>query len=289
MHRRNPRNAMKLDYKSIKDESYFTLTNFSCELSMDLLERKGFYKILWTRDNAADIILDGYKVHVKKNQVVFCTPLNIMELHKNSGLVAIVFNREFYCIRDHDEEVSCNGFLFFGSSMPPIITLNEKDIKSFEMMFFILQEEFETKDHIQGEMLRVILKRLLIKATRLIKQENPELYDSKSQFDTVRQYHILVEQHFKEKHQVSNYAEMLFKSPKTLSNLFNKSGVKTPLKMINERIILEAKRLLFYSDKTAEEIGYELGFNEPAHFSKFFKNQVGTPPGTYKNKYKDSL
>lgn len=280
---------MKLEYTSIKDESALTLTNFNCGPSMQLLEKKGFYKILWARDSKASLIIDGYRIELEQHQVIFCTPLNVMELKKDSGLMAVVFNREFYCIRDHDAEVSCNGFLFFGSSMPPIITLSESDIKSFEAMFHIFKEEFETKDHIQGEMLRSILKRLLIKATRLIKIENPEEDIPKPQYDMVRQYHILVEQNFREKHQVADYAEMLFKSPKTLSNLFKKSGDKSPLKIINERIILEAKRLLFYSDKTAEEIGYEIGFNEPAHFSKFFKNQVGAPPSAFKKRFKESL
>lgn len=280
---------MKLDYSSIKDESSLTLTNFTCGPAMNLLDRKGLYKILWAKEKDATIIVDGYRLPVLKNQVAFCTPLNIVEMKKDSGLTAVVFNREFYCIRDHDAEVSCQGFLFFGSSLPPVVTLSDKDKASFEAMFLILKEEFETKDHIQGEMLRSILKRLLIKATRLIKNEQPEADLPKPQYDLVRQYHILVEHHFREKHQVADYAEMLFKSPKTLSNLFNKSGDKSPLKIINERIVLEAKRLLFYSDKTAEEIGYEVGFSEPAHFSKYFKNQVGSPPATFKKEFKASL
>ena len=280
---------MKLDYSSIKDESFLTLTNFSCGPAMNLLDRKGMYKILWAKDKDATIIVDGYRLQILKNQVAFCTPLNIVEMEKDAGLTALIFNREFYCIRDHDAEVSCQGFLFFGSSLPPVVTLNEKDVASFEAMFFMLKEEFETKDHIQGEMLRSIVKRLLIKATRLIKIEKSEEDMPKPQYDMVRQYHLLVEQHFREKHQVADYAEMLFKSPKTLSNLFKKSGDKSPLKIINERIILEAKRLLFYSDKTAEEIGYEVGFSEPAHFSKFFKNQVGSPPTTFKKQFKESL
>lgn len=280
---------MKLDYTSIKDESHFTLTNFTCGPAMNLLDRKGMYKILWAKDQDATILVDGYRLKIKKNQVVFCTPLNIVEMNRDSGVTAVVFNREFYCIRDHDEEVSCQGFLFFGSSLPPTITLNEKETKSFEAMFLILKEEFETKDHIQGEMLRSILKRLLIKSTRLIKQDNPEADLPKPQYDLVRQYHILVEKHFREKHQVADYADMLFKSPKTLSNLFKKSGDKSPLEIINERIILEAKRLLFYSDKTAEEIGYEVGFSEPAHFSKFFKNKVGSPPASFKKQFKETL
>ncbi len=280
---------MKLQYTSIKDESALTLTNFNCGPSQQLLKDKNLYKILWSNGHEVDIIVDGYRLTLKHNQIVFCTPLNVLEIPRDSKMLALVFNREFYCIRDHDAEVSCNGFLFFGSSLPPVITLSDKEAKSFEAMFLMIQEEFETKDHIQGEMLRVLLKRMLIKASRLAQKDFPEPEIPKPQLDMVRQYHVLVEQHFREKHAVAQYAELLFKSPKTLSNLFKKTGDKSPLKIINERIVLEAKRLLFYSDKTAEEIGYELGFNEPTHFSKFFKNQVGHPPATFKKNFQETL
>lgn len=273
---------MKLQYNSIIEESSIILTNFNCSPAQQLLKDKGFYKIIWARDGDCVLNVDGYSIKLKQHQVLFSTTLNVLDISKNSGIIAIVFNREFYCIRDHDYEVSCNGILFFGSSQPPIITLNEKDVRSFEAMFVIFKEEFETKDHIQGEMLRVILKRLLIKSSRLIK-ESIKLKDvPKTQLDTVRKFYILVEQYFKEKHKVADYAELMYKSPKTLSNVFKKSNYPTPLAVINDRIILEAKRQLLFSNKTAEEIAYELGYNEGAHFSKFFKAHTGLPPVSFR-------
>jgi AraC family transcriptional activator of pobA len=112
----------------------------------------------------------------------------------------------------------------------------------------------------------------------LIKQESNQTDLSVKQVELIRKFNILVEQHFKEKHQVADYADLLFKSPKTLSNFFKKNNVNSPLKVINGRIVAEAKRLLLYSDKSAEEIAYELGYNEPSHFSKFFKTQAGVSP-----------
>ncbi len=274
---------MKFDYTNAKDESTFILTDFRCASSRILLKNNGLYKIIWCREHTVTIMVDGYEVTLQKGQVVFCTPVNILEIDKDiKGLISIVFNREFYCIRDHDKEVSCNGFLFFGSSYPPIITLSDEDKMSFEMTVFFFEEEFKIRDHLQGEMLRTVLKRLLIKSSRLIKIRLPEPDITNTQLDTIRKFNLLIEKHFKEKHQVAEYAELLFKSPKTLSNLFYKYSDKSPLRVINERIILEAKRLLTFSDKTAEEIAFELGYKEAGHFSKFFKKQVGKSPIEFK-------
>ena len=81
-----------------------------------------------------------------------------------------------------------------------------------------------------------------------------------TQNDIVREFNYLVESHFKEKHTVADYADLLFKSPKTISNVFKKMGVKSPLQYIQERIHLEARRMLWYTSKDVSEIAYELGF-----------------------------
>lgn len=275
---------MKLEFKGTIEESSFILTDFNCSPAQELLRDSNYYKIIWAQEKACTLLVDGYEMILQHHQILFSTPLNMLEVPKNSGIIAIAFNREFYCIRDHDYEVSCQGLLFFGSSQPPIITLNEKDEKSFRAMFSIFEEEFETKDHIQGEMLRVILKRLIIKSTRLVTELKGIQQLPTPQLNIVRKFHLLVEQYFKQKHQVTDYAEMLHKSPKTISTLFKKAGYATPLSIINDRLLLEAKRLLLFSHKTAEEIAFELGYSEGAHFSKFFKSHTGLPPVSFREK-----
>jgi AraC-like DNA-binding protein len=116
----------------------------------------------------------------------------------------------------------------------------------------------------------------------MLKEDLPQPSINNTNMDIIRQYNILVERHFREKHKVKEYADLLFKSPKTLSNLFHKYGDKTPLAVINERILLEAKRLLLYSDKTTEEITFDLGYTDTGHFSKFFKNHEGLSPSLFK-------
>lgn len=274
---------MKLEYSTFRDEDSFILTNFNCEPSLALLEKKGLYKILWCRNNAASVKVDGYELRLEKDEVIFCTPLNVMEITLGTeGLIAFVFNKEFFCIQTYDEQVSCNGFLFFGSSQPQTVKLCEKEKRHFSMMLTSFEEDFSIRDHLQGEMLRSLLKRMLILSTRMIKKDLPEPDISHTQLEIIRKYNLLVEKHFREKHQVKDYAELLYKSPKTLSNLFKQFGDKSPLQVIHERILLEAKRLLLYSDKTAEEIAFELGYSDSGHFSKFFKKHEGLSPSIFK-------
>ena len=129
-------------------------------------------------------------------------------------------------------------------------------------------------------MLRMLTARLIITATRLIKlQGNIEITDKQS--DLLRNFNVLVETHFRTEHSVGFYAEKLFKSPKTLSNTFSKYN-KSPLQIIHDRIILEAKRLLIYSDKTNKEIAYELGFDDASHLSRMFKKHTNLSPTLFK-------
>jgi len=93
--------------------------------------------------------------------------------------------------------------------------------------------------------------------------------------DFVRNFSVLLESNFKTEHEVKFYASSLNKSPKTLSNIFNLLQQPAPSKLIQRRIILEAKRYLHYTDKSAKEIAYDLGFESPAHFSRFFKMYSG--------------
>lgn len=100
--------------------------------------------------------------------------------------------------------------------------------------------------------------------------------------DIVREYNFLVEQHFKTRHTVAEYADLLNKSPKTLANLFGKFTQSTLLQFIQERRMLEARRLLRYTDKSVKEIANDLGFEDVQTFSRFFKTNEKTSPTAYR-------
>lgn len=241
-------------------------------------------KFLWNRNDCPlTIQIDGMDLELMPNQIITVTYLQFVSYEQTQlPLSAILFNREFYCISDHDSEVSCNGILFFGTQDIPIISIPQNQENKFNLLHQMFVEEFSTPDNIQGDMLQMLLKRLIIMSTRLAKEQLIVKSLGNEQIDIIRRFNFLVDMHYKTKRKVSDYAEMLFKSPKTLSNLFSIYNQKSPQQIILERIALEAKRLINYTDKQNQEIAFELGFNDPAHFSRFFKKMTQMTPSEYR-------
>ena len=189
--------------------------------------------------------------------------------------LTFLFNSNFYCIFGHDDEVSCNGFLFHGSSRVMKLKLSPEQSANLNDIIRIFRQESAVRDNLQEEMLRIILKRFIITCTRIAREKCGVTPEQEKAFDIVRRFYILVDQHFREKKQVQDYADLLFRSPKTLSNLFASCGVPSPLRIIHERVEAEAKRLLLYTPKSAKEISELLGFEDLSTFSRFFKKMTG--------------
>jgi AraC family transcriptional activator of pobA len=239
--------------------------------------------ILWFRADHNEFIIDGQTYSFSKNQIIFLTEFHKVTVKKKGETNYLRFNRPFYCVIDHDTEVSCKGILFFGSSQLPIIQLPDEEIEHLETLWKMFAIEMKSKDHPQIGMLQMMLERYLILCTRLYKLQK-HFHNKKNDSDVIREFNFLVEQHFKTKHKVTEYADLLNKSSKTISNIFSKISPKSPLKCIQESIMLEAKRLLYYTDKPIKEIAYEIGYEDIQTFSRFFKNQEGISPSEYKEK-----
>lgn len=238
-----------------------------------------FHTIAWNRGADQIVTIDEVPYHFKSNHILPIMLNQSFAFERPQDIVAWQFNREFYCIVNHDAEVGCVGFLFFGPSPTMFVELSVDDLRRLNEMLESFDEEFTNNESIKGEMLRNLLVQLIIKITRLAKKQyvGAEAI-SEEKFNLIRQYNLLVEIHFRQQHQVQFYAALLNKSPKTISNYFALYSKKTPLQVITERLITEAKRLFYYTDKSVKEIAAELGFDEVAHFSKFFKNNTSQNP-----------
>lgn len=81
---------------------------------------------------------------------------------------------------------------------------------------------------------------------------------------------------------VGYYAKRLHTTPQNLNHICQKCRQQSASELIATYIVSEAKRLLFYTDKTVSEIGYALGFKDNSHFTKYFKKRVGKTPSRYR-------
>lgn len=247
-------------------------------------DRKNKYlTIAWNRGPYQKVMIDNTSFDIPENCFLPLMVNQSFNFERPESIIAWQFNREFYCIVNHDKEVGCVGFLFYGSSGNLFLNLNEKEDKKIGLLLEVFKDEFENTDQIQEDMLRMLLVRLIITLTRIAKQQYLPAGESDDQkFDLVRNFNLMVENHYKLHHDVKFYADLLHKSPKTLSNAFAIYGNKSPLQVIQDRVILEAKRLFYYTDKSAKEVASDLGFEDAAHFSKFFKNQTSVNPSDFK-------
>lgn len=253
------------------------------DVDVVLKKNNDFLSVYWNSEKQTTLIIDNVTYTLKPNQIVFLTEMHKVDISNIENVNCIQFNRYFYCIDNHDSEIGCKGVLFFGASQVPIINLNEENRKKFELLWIVFQTELKNKDELQIEMLQMLLKRFLIIATRIFKDENKIVHVQETKMDVIRNFSFLVEVHYKTKHSVAEYADLMNKPAKSLTNLFANHIEKTPLQIIQDRIFLEAKRILLNSNKSIKETAYELGFEDIQSFSRFFKNKQGVSPKEFRD------
>lgn len=203
----------------------------------------------------------------------------------------LFYNRDFYCIQIHDEEVACDGLLFNNSNHMPMTVVAQKDAIFINYLFACIDEEFSLAESSHEEMLRTYLKQLLIKSTRLWKKQhlNSMIMQQNSDLEFFRRFTLLVEKYYKEKHSVADYADLLLMAAKTLTHKFKRLNLPQPNEVIKNRLMLEAKRLLVHTTLSAKEIAYDLGYEDPAYFSRLFQVKTGESPSGFRAKYLASL
>lgn len=239
-------------------------------------------RVIWNTGDRLVARVDGQRLQLERDQLLFLTEHHRVEVEEITACRFVRFDRPFFCVIDRDSEVGCKGILFFGASELPVLTIDPVEKEKFDILWRMFTLEMLSADSMQNEMLHMMLRRLLILCTRLYKSQRSMSALAEQEVEVVREFHFLVETHFRSLHAVADYAELLHRSPKTLANLFAASGKRSPLKHIQDRIMVEARRLIRYSDRPMKDIAEELGFEDVQTFSRFFKTQEGASPTDFR-------
>ncbi|WP_333599727.1 helix-turn-helix domain-containing protein [Flavobacterium sp.] len=263
----------------------FKLFSFEDNSSFDHIQRLNYYSLIWIQKGSGKVKVDFSEYDFTENQLLAFAPYQPFMLTTKEEIEGVVihFHPDFFCIHKHHQEVACHGVLFNNIYEPPYVTIDASAKSTLDMILEQIKTEMQNPALAQYELLISYLKIVLITASRLKKEQQPPADTSESTTPFILQnLKNYIELHYKTKHSASDYADLLHITPKSLAKIAKTHFNKTLTNLISERIIIEAKRELYLTNKPVKEIAFELGYDDEHYFSRFFKNNAEVSPQIYR-------
>ena len=238
-----------------------------------------FYTIILVQEGKGIFYLDDTKYSFQGPIIFFATPFQKIEIKTtiNTQLKMIQFHGDFYCIEFHKSEVGCNGLLFNNIFLSPLVQLSSQMLSKVKNIWKELTSEFD-EGQPEWPILIAYLQLLLARASSIkLKQISKEEYLI-SLDDEMMALKALIESNYNIHHSPSFYAKALGMPINTLTKKCKKHFGRSPRDLIQERIIVEAKRRLHLTRQLVKQISYELNFKDEYYFSRFFKKRVNMSP-----------
>ena len=217
--------------------------------------------------------------------LLFSTPLQVIYVEECelSNCKMLQFHGDFYCIEFHREEVSCNGLLFNNIYIDPVVVLSDKEAALFDSILNDLNDELN--EDVPSEItLRAYLQLFLAKSSAIKLKAIAENRDKTEKDELMDRFKSLLNEHFLTLHKPSDYAALLSITPDNLTKRATRYFKKTPSQLIQERLILEAKKQLHLTRKSIKEIAWNLKFQDEFYFSRVFKKFTKVSPQTFRDK-----
>ena len=264
----------------------FKLFSFEDNSYFDHLQRNNYYSLIWVREGSGKLKTDFSEYNFERNSLFAFTPYQpFMFLSNMIKGIAIYFHSDFFCIHKHQTEVTCNGVLFNNIYDQPFVLVDEKLQATLETTIDQIKAEMQNPGLAQYELLISYMKIFLISASRLKTEQQPQamvLKEGDKKHILLQNLKEAIEKDFKSKHNPNDYAVLLNISPNALAKITKKHFNKTLTSLITERIIIEAKRELYLTNKSIKEIAYELGYGDEFYFSRLFKKNTDISPTVYR-------
>lgn len=247
--------------------------------------RRQFNLIYLLLEGEHDVKLGADHLQLNPNDLVI-VPENTLYASdhiKNCRGYCIHFKPEF--LKPQLARPLTEEFPYFHFDAPHIINLNQHESEIIQRAFRSIIEEYDRSSPEKNSLLCNFILILLLRVREIYRTRVKELKKNISRHEQLaNSFKLLVEKHFIENRTVSDYAGMLYISPKHLSEVVSDTFGRSPLQIIHDILLLEAKVQLKATDKSVSEIAYYLKFDNPSHFTHFIKKRTGISPQELRKK-----
>lgn len=249
--------------------------------------RTAFYHILWFQKGTPTHLVDFNPIEIKPQTLLFLNKdtVQLFDPKESFEAKAILFTDNFFFRTEADMKFLRSSILFndlLGVSQVHL----DSSTDNFEVLFRLMEAELTNKHEIyHADTLRSLLHSFLLLAERERRKQDSTELKKGPDLDYTILFRDLVEADFRQIKQVNGYAAKLSVTEKRLNQATTKILGKSPKSIIDERVMLEAKRLLAHTNDSIKEIGYSLGFQEPTNFIKFFRKHNSSTPVEFREQF----
>lgn len=243
-----------------------------------------FHDILLVTRGRGTFLLDGVPLEVRPGRILFTTPGQVRQwrVPKLDGICLFfpaLFLHEFF--RD-TQFVDRLPYFRHEAGEESGFAVAPRIASSLRRQMLAMRDELHPVRPDSAHLLRAQLYEILIRLARLYSAAIPAPSRPPAH-PVVRRYQELVERHFRQVQRTAGYAQKLSITPGHLTALCTTHLGRSAKRLLQERIALEARRILLYTDRTAEAIAHELGFADPSYFGRFFKRVSGMSPQRFRH------
>ncbi|WP_347455205.1 4-hydroxyphenylacetate catabolism regulatory protein HpaA [Acinetobacter thermotolerans] len=258
-------------------------------VNMPAHRHDGFFQIHFVTRGSIRIFLDDVK-YVCKAPVCFLTPPSVAHSFITDpiceGHVLTVQQNLIWPLLQVDLKVQ--NIIPLCISLESLKPGYHEDLNQLERYFQNIETEFQSNKVSRMTALKNLVSLIFIQMIRLGDVVAPRINSCSGDLAIFRSFNELIEKHFLEHWSLSQYAEQLAITETRLNDICRRVANISSKKLIFDRQMQEAKRLLIFSDASINSVCYQLGFKDPAYFSRFFTRHAGIRPSDYRNQQLNS-
>lgn len=248
--------------------------------------RHNFQEILWVKSGHGRHVVDGEELAITPNTCYLIAKGQVHHFLYGEALVGILIRFKDEFLFDASAKTSWNYQISLFNHITNVDTLplNPADYVEYDQLLSLMMIEHERSDiFANNEMLRHLLLVLLLKLERIRHQQRQGPVGSKEPQTAVFESFLqLLEENYRQTHAVADYAAALGVTPRQLSRILQRFVGRNTKQLIDERLVLDAKRYLRHTNYSIKEMAFLLGYKDPSYFSRVFKRSTGLTPQTFR-------